>query len=184
MCVRVRACVCACLCVCEVQESILFFHLPCSVTFVLAAEHVQDNFSILPAVDSCSVNYTKAAALGGLGWCTVCVCLLGHVNPVQSEVLQVLDWDLDFYCLFTFMFLPNWPAQVAAREDCLKICTLTFREIKLFFHDYMDHKLSTWLVQFIYNGTWWKSAAQNQGRTDNSESWIMNQNYYFVNAQL
>ncbi len=95
-------CVCVCVCVCvlgglgEVQESILFFHLPCSVTFVAAAEHVQDNFSILPAVDSCGVNYTKAAAFGGLGWyrVCVCVCLLGHVNPVQSEVLQVLDQDL------------------------------------------------------------------------------------------
>lgn len=57
----------------EVKESILFFHLPCSVTFVPSAEHVQDNFSILPAVDSCGVNYTKAAALGGLGWCSACV---------------------------------------------------------------------------------------------------------------
>lgn len=61
--------------------AILFFHLFCSMTFVLAAEHVQDNFQILPGTDSCGPNYTKAVALGGLGWCRVCMCKQGSRHP-------------------------------------------------------------------------------------------------------
>lgn len=94
VCMRVHVCGRVCVLMVEVyvcagRVSILFFHLLCSVAFVLAAEHVQDNFSILPAVDSCGVNYTKAAAaLWGIRWVHsvwVCVCVSWDVLTLCSQ---------------------------------------------------------------------------------------------------
>lgn len=81
----------------SVQHRAVKFALAPSVTFVLAAEHVQeDNFSILPGADSCSAHYTKAVALGGIRVVQcVYVCVsrgprstpMGHVNVVKPKAL-------------------------------------------------------------------------------------------------
>lgn len=74
------------------MEASCFF--VCSVTFVLAAEHVQHNFLILPGRTAVVQIILNPFALGGLGWYSVCgvdaggsSSPLGHINPTQSKVL-------------------------------------------------------------------------------------------------
>lgn len=68
--------------------------LVCSVTFVLAAEHVQHNFLFLPRRTAVVQIILNPFALGGLSWYSVCgvdaggsSSPLGHINPTQPKVL-------------------------------------------------------------------------------------------------
>lgn len=68
--------------------------LLCSVTFVLAAEHVLHNFLFLPGRTAVVQIILNPFALGGLAWYSVCgvdaggsSSPLGHINPTQPKVL-------------------------------------------------------------------------------------------------
>lgn len=76
-----------------------------SVTFVLAAEHVQHNFLFLPGWTAVVQIILNPFALGGLGWYSVCGVdaggsgsPMGHINPTQPKVLthpRYFSFDVD-----------------------------------------------------------------------------------------
>lgn len=136
-------------------------------TFAPAAEHVWDNYSILPVVNSCMVNYTKAPALAWIGSWTLLVCCLKCVNPEHLFRVQVLAFKIFasgikvVLFLYNFIFFSSTETHFSDSYPSLLVSTAHFLDRQ---HPHVIHRLVQRAVEANFSSKCTASMLQ-RGRT-------------------